>query len=147
MKKSSSLSELEKKNLAANKSLQQKYGITLVEYNDILEKQGGGCAICGKKPNPERRLHTDHDHKVPNLKILSWKIEDRWIAMLAPHVYAEGRYKRDALRKARQQLKKASVRGILCWPCNRALRPWNDNPDLMEKAAEYLRKYKSSFNA
>lgn len=37
------------------------YGITPVEYQAILVKQHGGCAICGEKPNKER-LHVDHCH-------------------------------------------------------------------------------------
>ena len=35
-------------------NLKQKYGISLAEYNDILEQQGGVCAICSK---PERMRH------------------------------------------------------------------------------------------
>ena len=32
------------------------------EYEALLAKQGGGCAICGATPKT-RRLHTDRDHK------------------------------------------------------------------------------------
>jgi hypothetical protein len=42
-------------------SLICKYGISLGEYNSLLDKQGGGCAICGK-PQGVKRLHIDHDH-------------------------------------------------------------------------------------
>lgn len=38
------------------------YGITELEYDRILEHQGGGCAICGRKPSAEVRLSVDHDH-------------------------------------------------------------------------------------
>jgi hypothetical protein len=31
-------------------------------YDAILELQGGGCAICEKRPSPKRRLDMDHDH-------------------------------------------------------------------------------------
>jgi hypothetical protein len=31
-------------------------------YDRMLEEQGGGCGICGKAPNPKRRLDIDHDH-------------------------------------------------------------------------------------
>ncbi len=39
------------------------YGITLVQYNVILKKQGGVCAVCKRPPKPERNLAVDHDHK------------------------------------------------------------------------------------
>lgn len=49
---------------AADKRLQRTYGITLDQYDLMLEAQGGRCAIC---PRPAEsmntRLHVDHDHK------------------------------------------------------------------------------------
>ena len=42
--------------------LKQKYGISIEQYEEMLEKQGGGCAICGKGPSKSRRLAVDHDH-------------------------------------------------------------------------------------
>jgi hypothetical protein len=36
-------------------------GLTVADYNALLERQGGGCAICGRPPKT-RRLDTDHDH-------------------------------------------------------------------------------------
>ena len=44
----------------------KKYGITLDQYNDLLEKQGGKCAICGitrEECNDKRALPVDHDHE------------------------------------------------------------------------------------
>jgi len=39
------------------------YGISLKQYNEILEKQGGVCAICGCNGNGfQRRFHLDHNH-------------------------------------------------------------------------------------
>ena len=47
-----------------NSYLKRVYGITLDQYNEILEKQNGVCAVC---QNPERAknksLAVDHDHK------------------------------------------------------------------------------------
>ena len=41
-----------------------KLGLTLDDYNEMLEKQGGVCAICGLPPvEPYKVLCTDHDHK------------------------------------------------------------------------------------
>lgn len=39
------------------------YGITLAEYNEMLEAQKGSCAICGEPPKEHHRsLAVDHDH-------------------------------------------------------------------------------------
>lgn len=47
-----------------NNYLLRTYGIDLGKYNEILERQGGGCAVCGKTPEEEgKNLAVDHDHK------------------------------------------------------------------------------------
>ena len=43
-----------------------KYGISLNEYNKLLAKQNGRCAICGAKHSDEKRkshLAIDHEHR------------------------------------------------------------------------------------
>ena len=41
----------------------RRFNITVIQYDDLLESQGGGCAICGKTPEEEgKRLSLDHDH-------------------------------------------------------------------------------------
>lgn len=48
---------------ARSNHLQRTYGITLAEYDEMLEAQGGKCAICGKTPEENnRRLDVDHNH-------------------------------------------------------------------------------------
>lgn len=40
-----------------------RYGVTLAQYNAMLEKQGGGCAICGAVTNKNgKALFVDHCH-------------------------------------------------------------------------------------
>jgi hypothetical protein len=42
--------------------LRRKYGITLAQYDEMLERQGDGCAVC-RRPPSEISLHVDHDHR------------------------------------------------------------------------------------
>lgn len=78
--------------------LKRKYGISLQQYNEILQKQNGGCGICGRPPDVfKRSLAVDHCHRTNR------------------------------------------VRGILCPFCNRGLRYYRDDPDVMERGGRYLR--------
>lgn len=50
--------------------LANKYGITVEQYNEMLEAQNGVCAICEEAPPQEptrkgksNKLHVDHDHE------------------------------------------------------------------------------------
>lgn len=40
-----------------------RYGITREKYNEMLEAQGGTCAICPYTPKPGEMLAVDHNHK------------------------------------------------------------------------------------
>lgn len=48
--------------------LQRKYGISAADYDRLLAEQGGGCALCGVKPEEltagrfRTYLHVDHCH-------------------------------------------------------------------------------------
>ncbi len=50
---------------AAN--LWRQYGITLAQYDEMLTRQGGTCAIC-KKPPKVKRLHVDHCHSTGRVR-------------------------------------------------------------------------------
>ncbi len=76
--------------------LMRKFGMTIEQYDTMLEAQGGGCFICGRPPRNDISLHVDHDH-------------------------ATGK-----------------VRGILCFCCNNALADFQENPELLKKAASYV---------
>ena len=43
------------------------YGITLVEYDQMIADQGGGCKICMEPPG-KKRLAVDHDHKTGRVR-------------------------------------------------------------------------------
>jgi len=42
--------------------LRRTFGIEITDYERLLERQGGGCAICGRPPK-KTSLHVDHDHE------------------------------------------------------------------------------------
>lgn len=44
-----------------DRHLRSSYGITEREYNKILKKQKGVCALCGFQPTTIS-LHVDHEH-------------------------------------------------------------------------------------
>lgn len=51
--------------------LKTKYGLTVGEYYELLEHQGGVCAICGSassKRSKSGRLFVDHDHKTGRVR-------------------------------------------------------------------------------
>ena len=47
---------------AAN--LKTKFGLTVEQYKELVEQQGGNCAICKQPPRTvKKRLGVDHDHE------------------------------------------------------------------------------------
>lgn len=47
--------------------LKRDFGMTVADYQEMLGQQGGGCAICTKKPTGYR-LHVDHDHETGDVR-------------------------------------------------------------------------------
>jgi hypothetical protein len=133
----------EQKEKERDKRLQKTYGISSFEYELLLLEQNYGCAICGSDGG-ERRLHVDHDHSYTKVKIKSTKEDHGWEAETiyrGLHWTDYGTTKSEAIQNLRRVLQKASIRALLCWPCNRALQAWRDKPELMELAAQYLRDF------
>ena len=82
--------------------LRNMYGLNIEQFQDIIDSQGGGCAICGRQQNREKRarsLHVDHDHHT------------------------------------------GKIRGVLCSCCNKAIGLFRDDPELLERAAQYLKEH------
>ena len=46
--------------------LRRTYGITVEEYEAIIEIQGGVCLLCRRANGRTRRLSVDHDHRLGN---------------------------------------------------------------------------------
>ena len=66
------IAEHDRKNphVKRNQHLRRKYGISLNEYTDLLEKQGNCCATCGAKEPGGRwkSFAVDHDHKTGKVR-------------------------------------------------------------------------------
>jgi hypothetical protein len=137
-----------KEEKAKDKRLQKLYGTTLEDYNRRLGEQGGLCGICGLAP-ATRSLSVDHDHKWKYLKIKSNKSfvgSDAWIVgenIKPPYcsLVGHGSTEREARRDLKEKLKRASIRGLLCFQCNGGLRKFGDNPDRCFNAQLYLIKH------
>ena len=88
--------------------LLRKYAITTNEYEILLASQNGACWICHKVP-AEGAKRLSVDHK---------------------HEKGE---KKNNPRKIRDR-----VRGLLCWPCNKAIAYLRDLPENAARASDYL---------
>ena len=51
-----------------NYELVKKYGITLDDYNLILEQQGNSCKICKSKECGGRGWHLNHNHTTGKIR-------------------------------------------------------------------------------
>jgi hypothetical protein len=56
------------KRRARAEHLMRKYGMTIEQYDAMLEAQGGGCFICGRPPRDDISLHVDHDHSTGEVR-------------------------------------------------------------------------------
>src|SRR3990167_498960 len=51
-------------------NLWHQYRMTLNDYNALLSKQNGVCAICEIPPPDGKRLHVDHSHATEEVRAL-----------------------------------------------------------------------------
>ncbi len=93
--------------------LKGKYGLTLEEYESMVDKQGGVCYVC-KQPEKScvksgtlMSLAVDHDHSC------------------CPGEKSCGK----------------CIRGLLCSKCNRGLGYFDDNLELIRSLVEYLDRF------
>lgn len=70
-------------------NLQKFYGLTVVEYDELLRKQSGVCGICGKgepaahgRTGKQFRLSVDHDHETGAVRGLLCQKCNRAIGLL-----------------------------------------------------------------
>jgi recombination endonuclease VII len=135
--------------------LRKSYGIGLADYNGILKLQKGLCGICEEPPKDgAKRFAVDHDHKWKYFKLDTKKEGKIWTSQLAEKqdefcaqtyrrfiFVAIGQTKSLAIRSMRTELKRLSVRGLLCFKCNTTLRKLYDNAKVATNAGIYLRKH------
>lgn len=53
----------ERKRALRDQYYRRTFGISADEFDALLDTQGGGCAICGKRPERVASLHLDHCHE------------------------------------------------------------------------------------
>jgi len=129
-----------------DKYYRKKYGITLADYDRMLSEQKECCAICDRHQSGfAKRLHVDHDHAWQKVKIsINKSSSGLWDANACYRgviFYAYSGKKNIANNLIKKDLKKNSVRGLLCWMDNTAIQKFRDNPERMEAAAQYLRRF------
>ena len=90
-------------------NLKHRYGITEEDYEKLLVKQKYSCKICGQKPD-KCQTQPDKCQTQPDKPL-----------------YVDHCHQTKA------------IRGLLCHKCNIALGHMNDDPEQLERAANYLR--------
>lgn len=100
-----------------NKYLIQTYGITLEQYNKILDVQGGVCAICGRKPREGKNLAVDHRHfkvHTENIGHKQWAAYVELSSMRQLAILGTFPTKSLAIKSSKKIAMPKSIRGILC---------------------------------
>ncbi len=64
---------------ASRKARLKKYGLSLEDFDEILNQQKGVCAICNE--NPEGQLAVDHDHNTNKIRGLLCRACNRGIGI------------------------------------------------------------------
>lgn len=136
-----------------NIRLKRQYGITAAEFDQLMANQGGGCRICHRPPK-KLPLSVDHDHNYKRVKIKLKKVALPQVVGYPVSYQWEGRAwyrgwefvghalnQYEARRDVRDQLKRASVRGLICWLCNTGIRKFGHAADRLADAAMYLRNW------
>jgi len=75
---------LEKRTERGRRSKYKKYGITSEEYQVMLDKQGGCCAVCGGEEtrSASHEMSVDHDHITGKVRGLLCNNCNRGIGLL-----------------------------------------------------------------
>lgn len=123
--------------------IKRKYGITLVEREEIMKAEDYKCPGCGRDLR-ECRPEVDHEH-VTNKMIIVVKVPGGWagqVILQGGHIIAGiGKTKEQMIKNVKENAKRPSVRGVLCGGryagCNRKLGRL-DNIPWLRNAVAYL---------
>jgi hypothetical protein len=94
-----------------NKHLKRNYGLTLFEFNKMLDEQQGKCRTCDRALDRERYKTAKGKGRSPSEPMVD-------------HCHTNG-----------------LVRGILCLHCNTALGHIFDSPDILNNMIAYLSEH------
>lgn len=108
----------ERKDRAADLRYQKAYGMTLEEVITLSKSQNDACAICGR-PFADKRGCVDHAHRIAKAKIEVVQEGKEFYRATSQYGVANGMTKKEATDALREYLKRKSVRGMLCFICNR----------------------------
>lgn len=107
----------------------KKFGLSEPEWCQLLDRQGGCCAVCRQEPgapklHPERggRLCIDHEHV---------------------YVSVPGKKTKTPWKKLPPEQRKLYVRGLLCWRCNTTFVGRGITVDRSRNVTAYLEQYES----
>jgi Recombination endonuclease VII len=78
-KKIAEQERVERNRLARRKNMKSTYGITPLEYDQMLEQRGPRCPICGL---PNENPHIDHCHKTEKVRGLLCRACNTALGML-----------------------------------------------------------------
>jgi Recombination endonuclease VII len=141
-------SNTEKAERAKDKRLRKKFGITLERFNQYRSDQCDRCKICGGSLFAYGPPHTDHFHF--KIEAMGTKGQE-WTATAldelgTPVFAASSSTKAGAVKEVKLLAMPWSVRGLLCFKCNKALGVIarllgaESNPDILLSVREYLIK-------
>jgi hypothetical protein len=74
--------------VSRHKKLRLEYGLTIEAYDEMLRRQGGGCAVCGAteggwaRSKAKRSMCVDHDHESGHVRGLLCQRCNRGIGLL-----------------------------------------------------------------